>query len=165
MAGQTVTCDGTGQTGLVQWRYVTTTGVRTTLVTCSSPSSCTDDLNSRFATGTRNSTSSTLTFVTQASRAGHGTWSVSCFMTPATQVTCQLDVVCESVSLSVSVPLSRARMFARVCECLTGRTCVCICVYVRVLACVRACVCVCVCVLSVFPNQRRMKVAVINIVK
>ena len=112
---QTVTCDGTGQTGLVQWRYVTSTGVRTTLVTCSSPSSCTDDLNSRFAMGTRNSTSSTLTFVTQALRSGHGTWSVSCFMTPAAQVTCQLDVVCESVSQSVSVPLSLSLACSRAC--------------------------------------------------
>ena len=133
---QTVTCDGTGQTGLVQWRYVTSTGVRTTLFTCSSPSSCTDDLNSRFAMGTRNSTSSTLTFVTQALRAGHGTWSVNCFMTAATQLTCQLDVVCESVNHSVCLcpSLSLPRMLARVRECVTGRTCVCVCVY--------ACLCV-----------------------
>ena len=100
VARQTVTCDGTGQTGQVQWIYTTTTGVTTTLVTCSSPSSCTADLSDRFATGTRNSTSSTLTFLIQASRTGHGTWNVTCLMTPATQLICQLDVVCESLSLS-----------------------------------------------------------------
>ena len=103
VAQQTVTCDGTGQTGQVQWRYTTTTGVTDTLVTCSSPSSCTADFSDRFATATRNSMSSTLTFVVQASRAGHGTWSVTCLMTPAIQLTCQLDVVCESLSLCLSV--------------------------------------------------------------
>ena len=101
VAQQTVTCDGTGQTGQVQWKYISPDGTTTTLVTCSSPSSCTT-YSDRFATGTRNSTSSTMTFVTQASRASHGTRSVSCLMTPATQETCQLDVVCESVSQSVS---------------------------------------------------------------
>ena len=108
VAQQTVTCDGTGQTGQVQWKYTTTTGVTTTLVTCSSPSSCRADFNPNFATGTRNSTSSTLTFVTQASRTGHGTWSVTCFLTPATQLTCQLDVVCESLSLSLSRDFDRS---------------------------------------------------------
>ena len=100
VAQQTVTCDGTGQTGQVQWRYVQADGTTDTLVTCSSPSSCTADVSDRFASSTRNSTYSTRTFVTQALRAGHGTWSITCFMTPATQVTCQQDVVCEPLSLS-----------------------------------------------------------------
>ena len=103
VAQQTVTCDGAGQTGQVQWRYVEADGTYKTLVTCSSPSSCTADFSDRFATGTRNITSSTLIFVTQASRAVHGARSVSCFMTLTTQMTCQLDVVCESLSLSLSV--------------------------------------------------------------
>ena len=106
VAQQTVTCDGTGQTGQVQWKYTTSTGVTTTIVTCSSPSSCTADLNPDFATGTRSSTSSTLTFLTKALRTGHGTWSVTSFMTPATQVTCQLDAVCESVFLSANENIS-----------------------------------------------------------
>ena len=128
MAQQTVTCDGTGQTGQVQWKYTTTTGVTTAAVTCSSPSSCTADLNPNFATGTRSSTSSTLTFLTKALRTGHGTWSVTCFMTPATQVTCQLDVVCQSVSLSVSVSVSLSlSVSVSLCFCLSVSLCLCFC--------------------------------------
>ena len=130
MAQQTVTCDGTGQTGQVQWKYTTTTGVTTVMVTCSSPSSCTADFNPNFATGTRSSTSSTLTFVTQASRTGHGTWSVTCFLTPATQLTCQLDVVCQSVSLSLSP-----------CLCLSLSLClsVSVCLSLSVSVCLSVC--------------------------
>ncbi|XP_076438233.1 uncharacterized protein LOC143277331 [Babylonia areolata] len=123
-SGQQTLCEDISQNQQIQWA-LETSGLVTILASCNSPNQPCDNVNTAILTATRDSTSSTATFVGSAGRpGGTGTYSgydVICRPAGGSGVSCPVDTVYSPSSSEVSCSVTTSTRWTITVSCTVSK--------------------------------------------
>ncbi|XP_076438219.1 uncharacterized protein LOC143277324 isoform X3 [Babylonia areolata] len=123
-SGQQTRCEDIAQNQTIQWAFEIS-GQVTVLATCDSPNQPCDNVNTAILTATRDSTSSTATFVKSAGRpGGTGTYSgydVICRPVGGSGVSCPIDTIYSPSSSEVSCSVTTSTRWNITVSCTVSK--------------------------------------------